>query len=110
LDREARDEAVQNTLALTWQGYVSLIGQGRAGEPGIIKSVLWYSIKQTKAGRALPRSGNTNAKDAMNAATAGKVHFEWADHRAFVSDTTPVPEAVAFRIDLPEFLATLNTR
>lgn len=110
LDPEGRDEAVQNTLALTWQNYAALIAQHRADEPGIIKSILWYSIKQTRAGRALSRSGNTNAKDATTAAAAGKVRFEGVDLRHFVSDATPIPQAVAFRIDLPAFLATLTDR
>lgn len=109
-DPDAMEEAVQNSLALTWQSYHALIEQDRAGDPGIIKSILWYSLKQTRAGRALSRSGNTNAKDATTAARTGKVRFESVDLRQFESDSTPIPERVAFRIDLPKFLGTLNDR
>ncbi len=108
LDPEAMQEAVQNTLALAWKAFLALILKGRAGEDGILKSCLWYSIKQTKAGRKV--DGESRAKDAYKHARKGRVGLERADLRNFVSDDTPVPDAVSFRIDLPNFLATLTDR
>lgn len=108
LGREAREEAVQNVLALAWKAFHALILKGRADEPGILKSVLWYSIKQTRAGRKV--DGESRAKDAYKNARRGRVQFERADLRHFVGDDTPVPDAVSFRIDVPAFLATLSDR
>lgn len=108
LDPEAREEAIQNCLALTWKAYLSLTEQGRADEPGVLKSCLWYSIKQTRAGRRA--EGESRAKDAYKNARRGRVRFETVELRHFVSDETPVPDAVSFRIDVPAFLATLNDR
>lgn len=105
---EAREEAVQNTLALTWKAFHALIGQGRADEPGILKSVLWYSIRQTRAGRKV--DGESRAKDAYKNARKGRVRFESVELRHFVGDDTPVPDAVSFRIDVPAFFATLSDR
>lgn len=108
---EAREEAVQNTLALTWKSYHALIEQGRADEPGIFKSVLWYSIKQTRAGRSMPGTGEAEKpRDVYRNAQRGRVRFEHVDLRHFVGDDTPVPDAVSFRIDVPAFFATLNDR
>jgi hypothetical protein len=108
LGPEAREEAVQNTLALTWKSYHALIEQGRADEPGILKSVLWYSIKQTRTGRKV--DGDSRAKDAFKYAKRGRAKFESVELKNFVSDETPIPEAVSFRIDVPTFFATLSDR
>ncbi|MBN9519453.1 hypothetical protein J0H58_13175 [bacterium] len=107
---EARDEAVQNTLALTWHGYVGLIRQGRGDEPGIVQSVLWYAAKQTRAGRTVPSGEGTRPKDFYAHAKRGRLRLEYIELHEFVSDTTPVPEAVSFRLDFPVFLGALTAR
>jgi hypothetical protein len=108
LDPDAREEAAQNSLALAWKAYHALAEQGRGDEPGIIKSCLWYSIRQTRAGRKV--DGESRAKDAYKYAKRGRVRFEHAELGQFVADTTPVPDAVSFRLDIPAFLATLGDR
>jgi len=110
LGREAREEAVQNTLALAWKSYHALIEQGRADQPGIIKSVLWFSIKQTRTGRTMPGTGDTKPKDCFTHARRGHVTFVDVALDSFVADTTAIPDAVSFRIDVPAFLATLTDR
>jgi hypothetical protein len=111
LDPEAREEAVQNTLALTWRSYHALIEQGRADEPGVLKSVLWYSIKQTRMGRTLPGTGEAEKpRDVYRNAKRGRVRFEHVELRHFVADDTPIPDAVSFRIDVPAFFGTLSDR
>ncbi len=110
LDPDAREEAVQNTLALAWHSYLSLIRQGRGDDPALIRSVLWYSVKQTKAGRALPTGDAAKPKDVFVYAKRGCAAFERVDLRAFVNDQTPIPDAVSFRVDFPAFLATLGDR
>jgi DNA-directed RNA polymerase specialized sigma24 family protein len=110
LDLEAREEAVQNSLALAWQAYRRLVLQGRGDEPGLLKSCLYYSIRQTKAGRTLARSGAAGVKDIHVRARLGRAKIERMDIRHLVSDTTPVPDQVSFRIDIPRFLGTLPDR
>lgn len=110
LDPDARDEAVANTLALTWHGYVSIIRQGRGDEPGIVRSILWYSVKQTRAGRSVPTGIPAKPKDVFVYARRGRIKLESVELREYVSDETPVPDAVAFRLDFPAFLATLSDR
>lgn len=110
LDPEARDEAVANTLALTWHGYVSLIRQGRGDEPGIVQSILWYSVKQTRAGRGVPTGGRFKPKDFYAHAKRGRLRMEYVELRDFIGTDTPVPDQVSFRVDFPVFLATLSDR
>jgi hypothetical protein len=108
LDPEARAEAVQNTLALTWQGYRSLIPQGRGEEPSLLLSVLCFSIKRTKCGRMV--QGKVRARDITERRRIGKVCFHAVDLDGFVGKWTPVPDQVAFRLDTPKFLSTLPER
>jgi hypothetical protein len=109
-DPDAREEAVQNTLALAWHAYAALILRRRGMDEGLIKSVLWYSVRQTRAGRTLPSGGDTKPKCPFEYAKKGRVSFERADLRDFVSDDTPVPDAVSYRIDVPAFFETLSDR
>jgi hypothetical protein len=108
LDPESQEEAVQNCIVLTWKAFLALIEQGRADDPGLIKSCLWYSIRQTRVGRRA--EGESRAKDVHKNARRGRVQFQWTDLRHLVSDQTPVPEAVSFRLDVPAFLGTLSDR
>ena len=108
LDPEAQEEAVQNTLALTWKAFHALIEQGRADEPDIVKSCLWFSIKQTRVGRKV--EGESRAKDIHKNSHRGRAKFEMVELTQFVSDEAPVPDQVSFRIDVPAFLATLSDR
>ena len=108
LDPEARQEAVTNALALTWMFIHRLFLKGRAEEPGILNSCLWYAIKHTKEGRT--PQGCPMAKDAFQKRRLGKVRFEEFDLNNFVGRSTPVFEHAAFRVDVPAFLDTLNDR
>jgi len=109
-DPEARAEAIQNTLALAWYAFHALIEQGRGDEPNIIKSVVWFSVKQTRVGRTIPSGGEAKPKDVFTHASRGRFKVERIDLREFVDDATAVPEQVSFRLDVPAFLSTLNER
>jgi hypothetical protein len=110
LDAVDREEMVQNTLTLCWHSYLSLIRQGRGDDPALIRSVLWYSIQQTKAGRTLPTGDAAKTKDVFVYAKRGRLKLEYVEFHEFVRDTTPVPDAVAFRLDFPTFLDSLTAR
>lgn len=105
---EARDEATTNAIALAWKGFHALYRKGRAEEPGILDSVMRFSIRQTRAGRtpqACPRK-----RDVLAPRWVGPTRSPDFDLEQFVGRFTPVPDAVSFRVDVPEFLDTLNDR
>jgi DNA-directed RNA polymerase specialized sigma24 family protein len=108
LTPDAREEAVQSALAIAWKSFHALVQQGRGEEPNIIRNVLWYAIKQTRAGRMI--QGESRAKDAYKYARRGQAVFENLPLKFFVSDATPIPDAVSFRNDVPCFFATLSER
>ena len=103
LAAEARNEAIQNTIALAWKSYHGLIQQGRGNERGIIQSVLWYSVRQTRSGRKV--QGDSRSTDIFKYAKRGRAKFETADLNHFIRDHLPVPDAVFFastcRLSLP---------
>ena len=98
---EAQEEAVQNTLGLTWKAYRSLILKGRGEEPGMIKSCYRFSLKQTKEGRQI--QGCPRVSDPFHVRRFGKVTFEELDPNDFIGRSTPIPDQVSFRLDVPKF-------
>jgi hypothetical protein len=108
LNPEARQEAVTNTLALAWMFLYRLFRQGRAHEPEILRSCVWYAVRQTKVGRT--PQGCPKAKDALAPRWVGPTRLPNVDPDQFISRNTPIPAAVSFRVDVPEFMATLKVR
>ena len=106
-DPEAREEAVQNTLALAWRAFVRLHEKGESPDHVTLKNVLWYSIKQTRDGRSI--CGCARAKDAMDQ-RGRRVEFEHVELRDFEGRTTTIPDRVSFRVDIPRFFSTLSER
>jgi hypothetical protein len=106
LDPDKREEAVQNTLTLAWKFLHALHRRGRS--PEIWKSVVWYAIKQTKCGRMI--QGQPRAKDAYECRRRGRVRFEQVDLNGLIGRKTLVFDQVVFRVDIPQFLATLKPR
>ena len=98
---DAQEEAVQNTLGLTWKAYRSLILKGRGEEPGIVKSIFRFSLKQTKEGRS--PQGCPRVSDPFHVRRFGKVTFEEIDPNDFIGRSTPIPDQVSFRLDVPKF-------
>lgn len=108
LDADKREEAVSNTLALAWKHWHRLNERGRADEPGILKAVVWYAIRQTKAGRTCFSANKP--RDPLALRSYGKANFEPWNPEDYVGRETPVPDAVSFRVDVPEFMDSLNER
>jgi hypothetical protein len=111
LGAEARDEAIQNTTALAWRYWLRLGENDRADEPGLLRSVWWYALKQTRVGRTITRGEGKRGKGRHDVydRTHGTT-VEHLDFNMFVGDSTPIPDQVAFRLDFPAFLNTLNDR
>ena len=76
--------------------------------PGILASCLRYSVRQTKAGRT--PQGCPRAKDVLSRRLVGPTRLPDFDPEQFVGRSTPVPEAVSFKVDVPAFLASLSER
>jgi hypothetical protein len=108
LPPEAKEESITNAIALTWKGFHSLARKGREQEPGILDSVMRFSIRQTRAGRT--PQGCPRKKDVLAPRWVGPTRLDAFDPEGFVARNTPVPDAVSFRVDVPEFLATLTDR
>lgn len=108
LDPDKREEAVQNVVTLVWKYAHVLFRQGRLDNPGILKSVLSYAIRQTKSGRTVQGKGSRKSKDALDYRDRGRVTFEQADLNGLIGRTTPVPDQVSFRVDVPAFFSTLK--
>jgi hypothetical protein len=105
---DTRQEAIANALALTWMFIYRLFKKGCADEPGILRSCLWYAVKQTKEGRT--PQGCPRANDAFHVRRFGRARFEELDAEQFVGRFTPVFDQVSFRVDVPAFFGTLNDR
>ena len=107
LDSEKREETVAAVIALAWKAWHRL-GQRGLADPALLKSILWYSIRQTKAGRRIDSAGKP--RDVLSLRAYGKVKFEPFDLNELVGKNTNVPDAVSFRVDVPAFLDTLTER
>ena len=118
-DRNDREEMVAITLAICWRWSVEDYVQGvmTINPWQQIKNNLYFAIKQAKSGRDLPRetkgsrgAGSPPAQDIF--AKVKKHHRHRINEVAiyFVSDDTPVPDQVQFRIDFTAFLDTLTER
>lgn len=105
---EARQEMIANVVALAWKFFHSLYRKGRADEPGILNSCLRYAIKQVHCGRKV--EGKNRSKDILDYRRSRKVRIDGCDLDGFVGRSTPVVDAVSFRVDVPDFLATLDDR
>jgi hypothetical protein len=105
---EAREESVTNAIALAWKGFHSLARKGREQEPGILDSVMRFSIRQTRAGR-LPQ-GCPRKRDVLAPRWVGPTRMTDFDITEFVGRSTPIPDAVSFRVDVPQFMGTLPER
>ena len=112
LGPEGCDEAVQNTLGLCWLYWLRLVKQGKAGDEAVFRNMIWWAVKHTRLGRMPQGCGSRKAKCVLDYARRGMrgVSTEPVDLNAYVGPTAPVPDAAAFRIDTPAFLATLDGR
>ena len=120
LNPEAKQEAVQNVLANTWEALVGLARRGKLDQafPSILAK---FACKQTRDHRIT--GGHLNIKDILSKYcqdrtgtvvqrldTFNKQDDCWEE--AVVQDTRnlPVPDIVAFRCDFADWLESLKRR
>jgi hypothetical protein len=113
LDREAREDAIEEAIVHSLFSYSRLHRQGRA-EVATASSLAWYSSRHVKRGR--PAGGRMNGKDPLSryAQISNDIKVErpsshWIDtlvedRRATVSDQ------VAAKMDVGAWFATLTKR
>lgn len=106
VDAERRDESTQNVLCLTWKYARSLALKNRFNNPGLLMSVLYYAIKQTRSGRRI--QGKSRSQCVYDNAGKGRVRLATADLDGLVGKKTAFLDQVIGRIDVPAFLATLK--
>ena len=106
-DPEAVDEAIANTIALAWENIHRQAALGKIADAGMLvrflKQSLWWAVRHTHAGRMPHRKAASDLFDRLRSAQG--LYLD-----QFIGAGTPVPEEVAFRIDVPAFFATLSDR
>ena len=112
LGPEAREEAIQNTLALAWKFFLRLADQGKADQENVVSQMIGFAIKHTKMGRSIVGTDRKRPKDVIDYARRRMrgVSIEPTDLNCHIGKSASVPDAAAFRIDTPTFLATLSER
>ena len=93
---EARQEAIQNTLALAWKFFHSLFCKGRAEEANVLHACFWYAVKQTRVGRRI--DSMRRAKDAVDCKHTGRTTFQDFDLNNFMGATRR--SSIRFRFGL----------
>jgi hypothetical protein len=115
-----REDAVAETVAVAWAWYVRLMRRGK--DPTAFPSALAsYASRHVKSGRRL--CGTESTRDALSPTARQRRGFSvqplrtagrpdeptWQE--ALIDNTqSAVPEQVAFRVDFPDWLATLGDR
>ena len=120
LNPEAKEEAVQNVLANTWEALVGLARRGKLDQafPSVLAK---FACKQTRDHRIT--GGHLDVKDVLSPYCQAKKdlkveridHFDdtenaWAEAVVEDTRTAPVPEIVAFRVDFADWLKSLRRR
>jgi len=119
LDPEAREESVQEVTANALTAFVRLVELGKV-ELAYPSALARFGVAQTREGRRV--GGRLNSCDVLSEYAQKKRGFkverldrldnetdEWI--QAVVEDVhTPVPDQASFRIDFPDWLATLSSR
>ena len=72
------------------------------------KTSLWWAVRHTRMGRTITRKPNVDKK--YGDVFERMARFDQCDIVDFVGQSTPVPDAVSFRVDTPAFIATLTER
>jgi hypothetical protein len=107
---EAMDEALANSLFLAWHHFVSLVGQGRADD-ALLTSTFWFAMRQTRSGRMMRAVKASKSRELWDhVRRGGHTIVTGLDLDAFVGKRNTIPDAVAFKVDTTDWLATLSDR
>jgi hypothetical protein len=117
---DKRADRIAETIALAWQWFLRLEERGKDATQ-FVSAIATYAVKAVKSGRRL--AGMERAKDVMNGHTQYRHDFviqklpDFSSlnanplEEALMDNTvTPPPDAAAFRVDFPRWLASLPRR
>jgi hypothetical protein len=115
-----RADLIAETIALAWKWFVKLEARGK-DTAQFVSAIATFAAKAVKCGRRL--AGIEKAKDVMNRQTQQRHGFiveKLPDVETLSGDpltealadntVTPPPDAAAFRVDFPRWLASLPNR
>lgn len=105
---EARDEAVANSLFLTWHHFVALVKKGKADDR-LLTSSFYFSCRQTRSGRMMRTVMAEKSRELWDhARKVGEAIVTGIDFDAYVANRNSVPDIVAFRVDTQAWLDSLS--
>jgi hypothetical protein len=105
---EAKDEAVANSLFLTWHYVTGLVRKDRADDK-LMTSAFYFSMRQTRSGRKMRTVRFGHSRELFDhARKGGDAIVTGVNLDAYVSRRTTVPDTVAFRIDTQAWLESLT--
>ena len=117
---DSRENAVAETVALTWKWFVRLVQQGRHPEE-FVSVIAAYAARAVKSGRRL--CGQEKTKDMLSPLAQTRRGFTVSSIPEFSTRVgnslddalqdntqTPVPDQVSFRLDFPAWLSTRTDR
>ena len=115
-----RADRIAEAVALAWKWFVRLVKRGKDAAL-FVSALAKFAVKAVECGRRL--TGMEKAKDVMNRQTQQRRGFavEKLPEFSTLSDNpltdaladntvTPPPDAAAFRVDFPRWLASLPRR
>ncbi len=108
LKPEAKDEAIANSLFLTWHHFTALVRKGKADDK-LMTSAFYYAMRQTRSGRMMKTVRHGKFRELFDhARNGGEAIVTGVNLDAYVGRHTTVLDAVAFRIDTRDWLDSLT--
>lgn len=117
---DTRENAIAETVALTWKWFIGLVHQGKHPEE-FVSVMAAYAARAVKSGRRL--CGQEKAKDVLSPLAQNRRGFTVSPYpetgtlsgnpfdEALLDNTqTPIPDQVSFRLDFPAWLTTRTER
>jgi hypothetical protein len=105
---EAKDEAIANSLFLTWHHFTTLIRKGKADD-AFLTSTFYYAMRQTRCGRVMKTVKHGHFREVFDyARRGGHVIVRGVDLDDYVSRRNAVPDIVSFRLDTQAWLDFLT--
>ena len=105
---EAKDEAIANSMFLTWHHFTALIKKGKADD-ALLTSAFYFSMRQTRSGRMMRTVRYGHSRELFDhARKGGETIVSGINLDAYVGRRTGVLDTVAFRLDTRAWLDSLT--
>jgi len=117
---DTRENAIAETVALTWKWFIGLVQKGKHPEE-FVSVLAAYATRAVRSGRRL--CGQEKSNDVLSPLAQSRRRFtispypQFSTHEGNAIDEalhdntqTPIPEQVSFRVDFPAWLATRTDR